>query len=132
MKKIDAIGIIIVIIGLVAILKHYVDGWDKFFGFQSSFLAVLFSFFGIMAVAGVIGFWLWNRWKGEIRKNGNCPNPRCGAKIETSFSREEKLMRGKNLICPQCKGLMWFSFKGKPKFFPNTTDQYGQARQLRC
>lgn len=66
-------------------------------------------------------------------KEGKCPNPRCGAEIIASFSRQEELATGKHIVCHQCNGLSWFPVAvGKPIFFPRATDQDGRLRVLRC
>lgn len=57
----------ILVIGMLVIFNHYTSGWDRYLGFQPSFLTVFFSFLGIIVVCGIVGFWLWNRPRRQRR-----------------------------------------------------------------
>jgi hypothetical protein len=58
-----------------------------------------------------------------------CPNPDCLRLINLpEFTPSEQGGSGRDIICPHCNGRSWIPVNGKPRFFPEATDQNGQLR----
>ncbi len=57
--------------------------------------------------------------------------PGCGKSLIVDFNKNDELAGGKDEICSHCNGHSWFPITiGKPIFFSEAADQYGQPRQL--
>lgn len=48
--------------------------------------------------------------------------PVCGKSISLTFSDSEIAQGGKNVVCPQCKKVLWVSTDGKIKSIPTLED----------
>ena len=60
-----AIAAIVALIAVIGLTARQANGWNQFFGLQSSFLTVFLSFLGVVII--IIGFWRWNRPKKQRR-----------------------------------------------------------------